>query len=218
MSNHSSSTKSGGILNWLRTSIRAQLGASFAALTVVSILVVAVVLTIFSVNQVREALTDRVFDELEAVRTLKAIELRRWIEERKSDIRFIRDLESVQGNLEGDKGLSVLAEYKDTPSDAAYRQAFQSAERELRAFVAQHGQDVYNDVQLVDTNGEVVFALNQELTEINEAEQETFQNALELGLLWRSLLQSHTRSHRLTHRRAGQGSPRRDGRRHHLGA
>jgi len=178
MSNHSSSTKSGGILNWLRTSIRAQLGASFAALTVVSILVVAVVLTIFSVNQVREALTDRVFDELEAVRTLKAIELRRWIEERKSDIRFIRDLESVQGNLEGDKGLSVLAEYKDTPSDAAYRQAFQSAERELRAFVAQHGQDVYNDVQLVDTNGEVVFALNQELMEINEAEQETFQYAL----------------------------------------
>jgi PAS domain S-box-containing protein len=178
MSNHRSSTKSGGILNWLRTSIRAQLGASFAALTVVSILVVAVVLTIFSVNQVREALTDRVFDELEAVRTLKAIELRRWIEERKSDIRFIRDLESVQGNLEGDKGLSVLAEYKDTPSDAAYRQAFQSAERELRAFVAQHGQDVYNDVQLVDTNGEIVFALNQELREINDAEQEIFQNAL----------------------------------------
>ncbi len=179
MSHHSSSTKSGGMFNWLRSSIRAQLGTSFAALTVVSILVVAVVLTIFSVNQAREALTARVFDELEAVRTLKAIEMHRWIEERKSDARFIRELESVQGNEEGDQGLGVLAEYKDDPSNEAYRQAYQSVERELRAFVTQHGQGVYNDVQLIDTNGEVVFALNQELTEINEAEQVAFQNALD---------------------------------------
>ncbi|NBD36204.1 MAG: GAF domain-containing protein, partial [Chloroflexi bacterium] len=178
MSNYSSSATSGGGFKWLRSSIRAQLGVSFALLTAVLIIVVTVLLTIFSVNQFRDALTDRAFEELEAVRTLKAIEVHRWIEERKSDIRFVRELESVQGNREGNEGLNVLSEHIDTPTDQTYVQAFERAKREIEAFVAQHGQDVYNDVLLINTAGNVVFALNQENLEINEAEQATFQNAL----------------------------------------
>ncbi len=173
-------TPPGGIFRWFRTSLRAQLGVTFTAMAVASILIVAILLAAFTLSAARSALQEKAFSELKAVRTLKSNQIRAWLADRKGDVLFARNLVVVKGTEGVNEGLPVLAKYKNDPSNPAYVEAFNRAENVLGAFADEIGGGVYRDIMLVDLEGDVVFALDVESRGTQEANSVEFQNGLQL--------------------------------------
>ncbi|MCP4421450.1 MAG: GAF domain-containing protein [Chloroflexi bacterium] len=169
-----------GLFAGFRTSIRTRLNVITVAVGVLPVLFLSILLGVLVYNQMRVALLEDAFNQLEAARTLKVSEIESWLAAREGDALFARNLVVVKGTAGVNEGLSVLAQYKNDPSHTAYVEAFSRAEKVLGSFAAEiGGGGIYADIMLVDLEGDVVFALDVASRGDNEADSPAFQNGLQ---------------------------------------
>ncbi len=158
--------------------MRTKLLLTFAAIMLVG----GVTLISFILTRNRAALENSVFNELEAVRTLKAAEINDWITSRKGDALFARNLVVVKGTEGVNEGMSILVQHKDDPTHPAYQEAFARAEGVLSALGAQfvyRSGGVYNNIMMLDLEGDVLFSVDVASRGTNEAENPIFQHSLQ---------------------------------------
>ncbi|MBW8010604.1 MAG: GAF domain-containing protein [Chloroflexi bacterium] len=161
------------------TSIGARLNLSFISISVVPLVLTAVFMGVLAFVQSRTALLADAFDALEAVETLKVGQLTSWISDRKGDIVFASNLVVVKGTAGVNEGLPTIARLKDDPTDPGYIEAYARAEGVLGSFSAEIADGVYEDIMMINLEGEVVFALNPQDVGDDVSAELVFQNGLE---------------------------------------
>ncbi|MBW8012192.1 MAG: PAS domain S-box protein [Chloroflexi bacterium] len=171
-------------LDRFRTSIPSQVRVVFVLLAVIPVITLSILLAIPSIKEVNNAFIEYTFHELEAVRTLKTNQIQAWIIDRKGDALFTRNLVVVKGSIGVNEGLPILSEYKNDPTHPAFVEAYNRANDVLSAFAAEIGGGVYEDIMLVDLDGEIVFALDPRsqgtnLLETGEVDPLFFESALQ---------------------------------------
>ena len=168
----------GNPLRRFATSLRFQFSATTILMAVVPLVIVATALGTLVSNQVRTAMTENAFSQLEAVSTLKIQHLQGWFADRMGEAFFLANTGAVKGK-EGATGISVLSEYKSDISNPAYQLASKQAQGMLSSFTEQIAGSAYDDIMLIDLEGDVVFAVDPECLGTNEAESAAFQNGLQ---------------------------------------
>ncbi len=136
-------------------------------------------MTAFSVNRTQVFLLENSFDKLSAIETIKSNHIQDWIAARKSDAIFARTMSVVKGSQGVDVGLPTLIQYKDDPFNPAYQAAIKRGNKVLNTYAENIANGVYNDILLVDLDGDVVFSLDPKWSGTNEAHSPAFQNGVD---------------------------------------
>jgi methyl-accepting chemotaxis protein len=111
-----------------------------------------------------DALLNDAFASLEAVRTIKQQQIETFFEQLTVDARFIRELPAVVGT-DDLGGLPALITLQNSKDDPAYQVAYQNIEGILQRFA--DNRQVYQDIMLVDLEGNVVYATLDESQDTN---------------------------------------------------
>lgn len=156
-------------------SLRGKLLLWFLAVSIIPLFILGLI-AFFSAEN---ALINEAEQELEAISALKVEEIEHWLADRKGDALFISNLEVVKGGKEGKGGLPVLAQYKNDQSNPLYQAAFAQTQLMLESFAKNIGEDIYHDIMLIDTEGDVVFALLSKSVGSFEGDSLAFQNGLQ---------------------------------------
>ncbi|MBW8012130.1 MAG: PAS domain S-box protein [Chloroflexi bacterium] len=168
----------------LRNSILSKVSVIFVLLAIVPIIIVSIAIAIPSINKGNAALLAQEFNQLEAVRTLKANQIQAWIVDRKGDAVLVSNMVVVKGSEGVVEGLPYLIEYKNDQSNPNFQTAYNRAASVLRPFAEQIGGGVYDDIMMVDPDGDILFAINPNSQNTNifatgEVDPLLFQNALQ---------------------------------------
>ena len=146
-------------------SLQKKLSFWFLTLALIPLLILGVVAFLAA----RDALTKQAFAQLEAAEVTKTNQINAWLAARRGDILFARNLVVVKGSEGVNEGLPVLSRFKDEPTHPDYLEAFSRAQEVLDHFVRDVGGEggLYQDIMLVDREGDVVFALESNSVRTN---------------------------------------------------
>lgn len=106
-----------------------------------------------------DALLNNAFASLEAISTIKQKQLATFFEQLTDDVQFVRDLPAVATEL------PTLVSLQKSQDDPAYQAAYQTIEGILQPFADDRA--IYQDIMLVDLEGNVVYATLNESQDTN---------------------------------------------------
>ncbi len=160
---------------WTR-SLLARLVIYYLLLSVVTVSLVGYIALI----EATDALQASVFERLNAVATLKADELNRWVNDQLRDVLFVAGLPSVQT-----QGEILLRQSAASP---AYQAAYQALSENLTKIIAQ--KPGLREIFILDLDGNVIISTDLSHVGQNQAGENYFQQGQKLIFLASSFIQN----------------------------
>ena len=136
----------------MRINVRSKMVGAF----VLTSLLVAAVIGLWSAQQARTALTAAVFDQLDSLRAVKAERVRDYLEQRESDLRVYADNSAMRAAFQEFSDVFALGNGSQDPT---WRRLNQRYHDHLVAYAEAYG---YDDIFIVDETGTVVYSVAQE--------------------------------------------------------
>ncbi|MEN8172839.1 MAG: methyl-accepting chemotaxis protein [Chloroflexota bacterium] len=163
-----------GPIAWVLGRIRYKLLIAFMTVSLIPLIILVAISFISASN----ALNEKAFDHLRTVQKAKSSQLEQWLADRRGDILFVRNMGQVKGSEDINVGIPVLSLYKHNPSNPAFQEAFNRADSVLRPFSLEIGGGIYDDIMLIDADGDVVFTLYEDEMDGYEGNTVEFINGL----------------------------------------